>query len=98
LQSDTFQNKNLKDLMDFIVSHVELDQIAKDWIDKNIIGEEYILHFFEGKLDLATLDYFPMQMRGSATVKNATVSFEPTVPPAYVKEIGIEFKDDKLLF
>ena len=98
LQSDTFQNKNLKDLMDFIVSHVELDQIAKDWIDKNIIGEEYILHFFEGKLDLATLDYFPMQMRGSATVKNATVSFEPTVPPAHVKEIGIEFKDDKLLF
>lgn len=98
LQSDTFQNKNLKDLMDFIVSHVELDQIAKDWIDKNIIGEEYILHFFEGKFDLATLDYFPMQMRGSATVKNATVSFEPTVPPAHVKEIGIEFKDDKLLF
>ncbi|WNY98855.1 DUF3971 domain-containing protein [Sulfurospirillum sp. 'SP'] len=98
LQSDTFQNKNLKDLMDFIVSHVELDQIAKDWIDKNIIGEEYVLHFFEGKLDLATLDYFPMQMRGNATVKNATVSFEPTVPPAHVKEIGIEFKDDKLLF
>ncbi len=98
LQSDTFQNKNLKDLMDFIVSHVELDQIAKDWIDKNIVGEEYILHFFEGKLDLATYDYFPMQMRGAATVKNATVSFEPTVPPAYVKEIGIEFKEDKLLF
>lgn len=98
LQSDTFQNKNLKDLMDFIVSHVELDQIAKDWIDKNIVGEEYILHFFEGKFDLATYDYFPMQMHGAATVKNATVSFEPTVPPAYVKEIGIEFKEDKLLF
>ncbi|WP_041957452.1 DUF3971 domain-containing protein [Sulfurospirillum arsenophilum] len=98
LQSESFTNKELKDLMDFIVSQVELDQIAKDWIDKNIVGEEYILHFFEGKFNLATLDYFPMQMHGTATVKNATVSFEPTVPPAYVKEIGIEFKNDKLLF
>jgi len=98
VQSEPFKNKNLKDLMDFIVSNVELDQIAKDWIDKNIIGQEYVLHFFEGKLNLETLDYFPMQMRGRATVKNATVSFEPSVPPAYVSEIGIEFKNDKLLF
>jgi len=98
LQSEKFSNKELKDLMDFIVSQVELDQIAKDWIDKNIVGQEYVLHFFEGKLNLDTFDYFPMQMHGKATVKNATISFEPTVPPAYVKEIGIEFKNDKLLF
>ena len=39
LQSKPFNNKNLKDLMDFIVSQVELDQIAKDWIDKNIVGQ-----------------------------------------------------------
>ena len=98
LESNTFKNEELKSLMDFIVTRVELDQIAKDWIDKNIVGETYILHFFEGKFDLNTLDYFPLQMHGKATVNNATVSFEPSVPPAYVKEIGIEFKNDTLLF
>lgn len=98
LQSETFNNQNLKDLMDFIVSQVELDQIAKDWIDKNIVGQEYILHFFEGKFNIETLDYFPQSMHGSATVKDAVVSFEPSVPAAHVKEIGIEFKNDKLLF
>ena len=98
LQSETFSNKELKDVMDFIVTQVELDPIAKDWIDKNIVGEEYLLHYFEGKLNIETLDYFPEKMHGAATVKNATVSFEPTVPPAHVKKIGIEFKNDKLLF
>ncbi len=98
LQSEPFNNKNLKDLMDFIVSQVELDQIAKDWIDKNIVGQEYILHFFEGQFNIETLDYFPQSMHGSATVKDAVVSFEPTIPAAHVKEIGIEFKNDKLLF
>jgi len=98
IQSETFHNKELKDLMDFIVTQVELDPIAKDWIDKNIVGEEYLLHFFEGKLNIATGDYFPESMHATATVKNATVSFEPSVPPAHVKEIGIEFKNDKLLF
>jgi len=98
LQSEPFNNKNLKDLMDFIVSQVELDQIAKDWIDKNIVGQEYILHFFEGQFNIETLDYFPQSMHGSATVKDAVVSFEPSVPAAHVKEIGIEFKNDKLLF
>ena len=98
IQSETFSNKELTDLMNFIVSHVELDQIAKDWIDKNIVGQEYILHFFEGKLNIETLDYFPLQMHGKATVKNALISFEPTVPAAHVQEIGIEFKNDKLLF
>lgn len=98
LHSETFNNQNLKDLMDFIVSKVELDQIAKDWIDKNIVGQEYILHSFDGKFNIETLDYFPFQMHGKATVKNATISFEPSVPAAHVKEIGIEFKNDKLIF
>ena len=98
IQSETFTNKSLKDLMDFLVTQVELDPIAKDWIDKNIVGEEYLLHFFEGKLNIQTGDYFPESMHGTATVKNANISFEPSVPPAHVKEIGIEFKNDKLLF
>jgi len=98
LQSETFTNTELKDLMDFIVTQVELDPIAKDWIDKNIVGESYLLHFIEGKFDLKTLDYYPMQLHAAATVKNATITFAPNVTPGFVKEIGIEFKEDKLLF
>jgi len=98
LQSETFTNKELKDLMDFVVTQVELDPIAKDWIDKNIVGESYLIHFIEGKFDIETLDYYPMQLHAAATVKNATVTFAPNVTPGFVKEVGIEFKEDKLLF
>ncbi|WP_263832785.1 YhdP family protein [Sulfurospirillum oryzae] len=98
LQSETFTNKELTDLMNFIVTQVELDPIAKDWIDKNIVGQEYILHYFEGQFNIETFDYFPLKMHGQATVKDAIVSFEPSVPPAHVNEIGIEFKNDTLLF
>lgn len=98
LQSDTFTNVELSNVMNFIAPKVELDPLAKAWIHENIIGASYDLHFIEGKLDLKTLDYFPDEIRGRATVKDATVSFEPTVPSAYVEEIGILFEKDTLLF
>ena len=98
LNSETFSNKTLTEVLDFIVSKVELDPIARNWIDKNIIGKEYILRSFDGKIDTKTYDYFPMEMRGQATVKDALISFEPTIPPAHAKQIGIVFKEDKLIF
>lgn len=98
LNSNSFNNKTLTDVVNYIAPIAELDPIAKDWIHKNIVAKEYVLHSFEGKLNIDTLDYFPYEMQGSATAKNALVKFEPTVPAASVKEIGIVFKDDKLIF
>ena len=98
LQTENFTNVELTHLMDFIVTKVELEPVAKDWIHKNIVAQSYQLHFIEGKLDLRNYDYYPLEMKGSATAKDALVSFEPSVPPAHVEEIGILFENDKLIF
>lgn len=98
LQTENFTNVELTHLMDFIASKVELEPLAKDWIHKNIVAQSYQLHFVEGKLDLHSFDYYPLEIKGSATAKDALVSFEPTVPPAHVQEIGMIFEHDKLIF
>lgn len=98
IQSEPFTNKELSDFMDFLAPKVELEPIVKDWIHKNIVGQEYVLDFLEGQFNIQTLDYFPMQMRGHASLKEATISFEPSVPPAYAKAIGITLHEDTLLF
>ncbi|MDD3463679.1 MAG: AsmA-like C-terminal domain-containing protein [Sulfurospirillaceae bacterium] len=84
--------------MEFLFSKVELDPIAQDWIYKNIVGREYILDYFEGKFDLNTLDYFPLSMKGHATVKDAIIKFNPDVPSAKAKQIGVTFEKDSLIF
>ena len=98
LQSDHFTNNTLSDVMNFLAPKVELDPIAKAWIHENIKAKEYQLNFVEGKFDLKTGDYFPLEIRGHALVKDANVSFEPSVPSAHVEEIGITFQEDKLFF
>lgn len=98
LQSDTFTNVELSTIMNFVAAKVELEPLVKAWIHENIIGKSYELHFLEGKFDLQTLDYFPNDMRGRATVKDASVTFEPSVPSAYIEEVGILFEKDTLYF
>ena len=98
IQTEHFTNKELSDVMNYLSPIAELDPIAKAWIHENILSNDYILHFLEGKLDLRTYDYFPYEIRGSATVMDANVSFNPLVPPAHVDKIGILFENDKLLF
>lgn len=98
LQADTFTNVELTNLMDFLAPQTELEPLAKAWIHQNIIAKSYKLHYLEGKLNLQNFDYFPLQMKGLATAKDVIVAFEPTVPPAHADEIGIELKEDKLLF
>lgn len=98
LQSEVFTNENLKALMDFLVLHVELESLVKDWIDTKIIAKHYQLHSMDGQLDLQTLDYFPLKMKGTATATDALIQFEPSVPPAHIDLVGIELKEDQLLF
>ncbi|MDD3343704.1 MAG: AsmA-like C-terminal domain-containing protein [Sulfurospirillaceae bacterium] len=97
-ESETFTNQNLKAFMDFLVLHVELESLVKDWIDTKIIAQQYQLHSLDGQLDLNTWDYFPLLMKGTATATDALVQFEPSVPPAHIDVVGLELKEDKLLF
>lgn len=98
VQTENFTNENLTHLMNFIAPRAELEPLAKAWIHENIIASSYQLNFFEGKFDLKTQEYFPMEMRGSATVKDANVFFAPLAPPAHIDEIGLVFQEDKLIF
>jgi len=98
IQTEHFTNQALSDLVVFLAPKVELDPIAKAWIHENIIAHDYLLHFVEGKFDLKSYDYFPYEIRGSATVMDANVSFNPQVPAAHVDKIGILFENDKLTF
>jgi len=98
LHTEHFTNQSLSDLVNFLSPKVELDPIAKAWIHENIIARDYLIHSIEGKFDLKTYDYFPFEIRGSATVTDANVSFNPLVPAAHVDKIGIIFENDKLIF
>ncbi len=98
IQTENFTNQALSDLVIFLAPKVELDPIAKAWIHENIIARDYLIHFVEGKFDLKSYDYFPYEIRGSATVMDANVSFNPQVPSAHVDKIGIVFENDKLIF
>ena len=97
-QADHFTNKELSALMNFISPKAELDPLAKAWIHENIVGASYQLHFVEGKYNLTTEDYFPNDIRGRVTLRDANVTFEPSVPAAHIDEIGILFENDRLLF
>ena len=98
LQSELFTNQNLKAFMDFLVTQVELESLVKDWIDTKIQAQQYQLHVIEGKLNLQTWEYFPHEMKASATATDALVQFEPSVPPAHIDVVGLELKNDQLLF
>jgi hypothetical protein len=98
VQSQPFSHQALSDFMNFVVTQVELEPIVKAWIHENIVGKTYILHSLEGKFDLATLEYFPLEMKGSANVQDALIAFEPSVPAAHADEIGIRLERDTLLF
>ena len=98
IQTENFTNQALSDLVIFLAPKAELDPIAKAWIHENIIARDYLIHFVEGKFDLKSYDYFPYEIRGSATVMDANVSFNPEVPAAHVDKIGILFENDKLIF
>jgi len=98
LQSEKFDNKSLSDLMNFLVTQVELEPIVKAWIHENIVAKEYVLDNLEGKIDIQTGEYFPLEMKGHAHVQDALISFEPSVPAAHADTIGITLENDKLLF
>ncbi len=98
LQSEKFDNKALSDFMNFLVTQIELEPIVKAWIHENIVAKEYILDNLEGKLDIDTGEYFPLEMKGHAHVQDALISFEPSVPAAHADAIGITLENDKLLF
>lgn len=98
IQADPFSNHALGELVTFIASKTELEPLAKAWIHENIVASFYQLHFLEGRFDLQTQDYFPLEIRGSATVKDANVTFAPEAPHAHVEEIGLIFENDKLFF
>lgn len=97
-QTEHFTNQNLKSLMDFLVLHVSMEELIKAWIDTYIVAQDYQLHFLEGKFDLKSLDYFPLEIKGSATAKDTLVYFAPNVEPAHIEEVGISLQNDQLLF
>lgn len=98
IQSNPFQLEHLNALMNFISPKVELDPIIKAWIHQNIVASQYKLHFFEGRFNIETGEYFPFELRAHATVNDANVSFEPSVPPAHIREIEIVLENDQLDF
>lgn len=98
IQSHPFTHQALSDFMNFIVTQIELEPIIKAWIHENIVGKEYILHALEGKFDLNTFDFFPLEMKGNADVQDALITFEPNVPAAHADKIGIRLDKDTLLF
>lgn len=98
LQTGSFTHQSLSDFMNFIVTQVELEPIVKAWIDTNIVAKEYMIHSLEGRFDIKTFDYFPLEMKGNAVAKDALIAFEPSVPAAHADQIDIQLIHDRLNF
>ncbi|MCR1809957.1 AsmA-like C-terminal domain-containing protein [Sulfurospirillum sp. hDNRA2] len=98
LQSEPFTHRSLSNLMNFLVTQVELEPIVKAWIHENIVAKEYRLTHLEGKFDLKTQEYFPLEMKGEAIVSDTNITFASHVTPAHADEIGIRLDKDTLFF
>lgn len=98
IQSKPFHLEHLDNFMNFVSPKAELDPLIKEWIHQNIVAEQYELHFLEGRINIDTGEYFPLEMRAHAIVKDANVSFAPAVAPAQIREIGISLENDQLSF
>ena len=97
-RASTKKFETLKPFMDFVSKKVNLEPIVASWIYKRIVADEYQLHYLQGKINLDTLDYYPLQMKAKATAKNAVIKFDKNAPSALVNDMDIILKDDKLIF
>lgn len=97
-QINTQTFSTLEPIMKYIESKVFIEPIISDWIYKNIVAKQYKLNNLEGMLNLQTGNYFPTLMKGDATVKKATIKFNPNVTPALADEIGVKLEDNTLSF
>ena len=84
--------------VDFLTTKIYLEPLLKEWIDKKIVAKEYTLNNLEGKINIKTLEYYPLLIKGKASVKNAVVKFNKKVPGATVDDLEITLKDDNLIF
>ena len=96
LNTQTFNT--LEPFMDFIVTKVDIQPLAADWIYKRIVAKQYKLNNLEGKFNLDTLEFYPYLMRGGASVKNAVVKFDKKAPSALVSKLDIILKNNQLIF
>ena len=97
-RASTQKFDTLKPFMDFLSKKVDLEPLVASWIYKRIVADEYQLHYLQGKINLDTLDYYPLQMKAKATAKNAVIKFDKNAPSALVNDMDIILEDDKLIF
>lgn len=89
---------SLKPFMNNLIKKVNLDKIAKGWISDNVLAKSYQIHSLKGKINTKTWEYYPLEMKAKASVKNANIHFHNEVLPVFADKIDISLDDDKLIF
>lgn len=95
-QTTTFAS--MEPFMDALSAAVELEEEIGEWIYKKIIASSYRIDALEGRIDLLSGEFFPYEMKGTAVARDVEVTFEPTLPPAIIQNLGVELSNNQLIF
>ncbi len=96
LKTDKF--KTLAPIMKYIKSKVFIEPIARDWIYKKIVANEYKLTSLSGKYDLKRGDFFPNSIKATAITKGVTIKFHPKITAAHTSKINLKLENNNLYF
>ncbi|MBN2964148.1 AsmA-like C-terminal domain-containing protein [Sulfurospirillum sp. T05] len=96
--AQTHSFKNLAPFMEALDTAIDLEKEVSEWIYQKITASHYQIDALKGKIDLLSGDFFPHQMEGSARAKEVNVTFHPSLPPAVIKNLGVQLSNNQLIF
>lgn len=94
----TDELSTLKPFMNNLVKKVKLEKLAKEWISDNVLAKSYKIESLSGKINTKTWDYFPLEMKAKASIKEANIHFNEKILPVFAEAIDISLVDNKLIF
>lgn len=89
---------SIKDFMDAIELKTGLSHDIREWIQGNILAQNYILKSLEGRVNLKTKNFYLNELKAQAILEGLSVKFEKTLPSATAKSTAITLKNSRLDF
>lgn len=90
--------KSLADFMTALDNRFGLNKEVRSWIYGYIVADEYLVKQINGRVNLATNDFFLDDLNATATAKNLSVKLDKSLEPILVSEADISLINSKLNF
>jgi len=89
---------SLKNFINTLSTKAKLNNEVKNWIFGYIVAQNYYLKILQGKINIATENFFLNEIYAKANAENLKVKFHQNLTPADVKKANIELINGNLNF